>query len=921
MEDIRPTAKWANRMLRPLASIYRRLEKHQETLSIVTNSKPKEKLEGCDAETTRVSTASEAEESFSFSDGEPDDPAWVPGKTVKRRIRHKYSSRAEVSKGTRKRSRLSLRSPELQKTLPGAIEIATPLITGKTRGLFERTSARKQLFKNDLSSTSNAGPSDGRRPGRPNNTSYPAYRGSWKEALDLSGDTRFADIAHVLDRIFIRFLNSTRVPDGKTPKVRGARSLLSMATRCLPEFIAEEQREQDESEEVADVDMCDAYFTELETHYAPHGNGWQPLREAVRAQGIHLVSEMLVEKWVSQLAGCRLLYELLSQGEHGAFESILSRFLSTINTYDYPTSFDPPRPASYQDPVQLLNHYYLRFPLRRSFVFDELAKLLLRKAFAPEWMVTNMWKHYVDGAINSLSADDDESAAATRLIEAVILSAGNISPSMDASANLVSRGGVRPARGRDTRTAAMSIPGLPQDQSPCPIPIQDALSNLTLSLITALGGMHISRSQTAAAEERIASMKVRNIVSYLAFTVQREIDIRAPSCKANVPTYQSLRHGSVLLSNYLLQCNEEGLAQTVGQSDSISTNVESFFESLSDRADVIKELAVLAQQVFRCCERGQKRDQTYTSLQVRNKVSQLAQLSIAGGLGMFLGKVATETAMGFAETTADPDDHVWAVEIQERVVSSQREQESEGPAVHEQHHSDGPSGLYRWEDSIGEWVQRTPGSKAKATGFEIGSRQLGSRPSIPSTIACSTNSSPSTSAPSEDSASSIASSPPTVPIKRTLPDRRSAPRSSKRLRLGPVEVYTDGADSPHDSASPTSNQLPKWNSTATAAKSRPRRGVLRELTQAKNKPPQVIDNGAKSTTYASKVQVVIFNKAAQDTVEDVQRGNPQPNESPEACISVDQRKTELPRSWTVPAPRQRMVIPCSEDSDDELSFL
>jgi hypothetical protein len=52
MEDGQATAKWANRVLRPLTSICRRIAKHKETQSMIaTESEPQETAEGSDVPT------------------------------------------------------------------------------------------------------------------------------------------------------------------------------------------------------------------------------------------------------------------------------------------------------------------------------------------------------------------------------------------------------------------------------------------------------------------------------------------------------------------------------------------------------------------------------------------------------------------------------------------------------------------------------------------------------------------------------------------------------------------------------------------------------------------------------------------------------------------------------------------------------
>lgn len=286
MEDAQATAKWANRVLRPLTSICRRIAKHQETLSMIAiESKPQDTTEGNDVPASATDHKPESRHNCSGSDADPDenDPAWIPGKKPeRRRPRHKYSSKTEET-GGKKRNRLSIHSPEASRTLPGAIEVATPLITGRRWEM--PPSAQSERPEGRVNPNIQSSQPQVFR------DRYSLHKSPWQELLDQSGDSGFADIAHNLDRVFQNFLCNTVIskqevkPSSESSR-RGARSLLSMVARSLPDFIASEQEAHDELDEDGDEDMCDAYFTELEAFYAPYGTGWKPLREAVRAQGI-----------------------------------------------------------------------------------------------------------------------------------------------------------------------------------------------------------------------------------------------------------------------------------------------------------------------------------------------------------------------------------------------------------------------------------------------------------------------------------------------------------------------------------------------------------------------------------------------------------------------------------------------------------
>ncbi|KAL4786164.1 hypothetical protein BJX76DRAFT_322074 [Aspergillus varians] len=956
MEDIRPTAKWANRMLRPLTSVYHRLEKHHEIVTTVLISKTREKTDAVpDAEqwirpATKkggpAATPMERGCSYEDDDEEPSDPAWIPGKPMnKRRIRHNYSTpgRGAHGVGVRRRSRLLIRSPEAPKTLPGAIEIATPLITGKIRGpLVESSpSLRMQLFQNHLlggGDNGMGGSAEHRKTSGTKKSKFRPYHGSWKEGLDLSGDAGLVDIAHLLDHIFLKFLRNTRVapsgPQGDGGQ-RGARSLLSMAMRRLPDFIAEEQRIQDEADEDCEVDMCDAYFTELEASYAPTGNGWQPLREAVRAQGIYLVSCMIQKRWITSLAACRLLEECLGQQELDAFESLQATMLAGVDAYHCPSTFDPPRPSGHcDDPIQILRSYYLRYPARDSYVFEELTRLLTRGAISPEWMVTTLWKKCVDKAIKSVSTEDRGYAAARRLIEAVILSSTGIySPSSSKVLPLREKDNLvfGPVRSRGTRASATHVSGLSNDQSSCPIPIQDALSNLVSSLLTALCGMCIARSQVANADEKSAGLKAREMVNYLAFTVQGAVGDRMVTTELEHPTFHPLRRGYVLLADCTLQCGKSVTADIIYHSESVSRrNIESFFRASASRQDLVRELARLVSQVFHHSGHTQDRGPVRIPNEIRARVSQLAQLTSTMGIALLLGKVAAEAAMELAEKSLDPDDHTWAVEIQETVVSSQQDDGSQ------QSPSSGQSisSLYRWEDSIGEWVARTPAAKSRAITAAIAANPQVRRKGRLRVIACSTSSSSASSICSEKSISSVTSSAPSVSKKRPCASQDPSPRPFKKTYHTRSVERVVGKESDWSNTPDCSPCQSSSGAAHVPVAARTRTG-LRDVLQKK-----LVGRGDETTAEAgntsvgpiSTVEVVIVNKSPprsgheatskKDNIQSIKRRTRQSSILPKTSSRSSPRLSRRRQSAPVPVVR-RTTMPCSQDddSDDELSFL
>ncbi|KAJ5130494.1 uncharacterized protein N7515_006533 [Penicillium bovifimosum] len=921
MEDAQCTAKWANRVLRPLTSICRRIAKHKETLlMIATESKLQEKAQETDASALESRLNAASGRNCPDSDLDPDetDPAWIPGrKSERRKARHKYSSKTEEN-GGKKRTRLSIRSPESPRTLPGAIQVATPLITGRRWEMPSSAQSQRSVGRIDPNAQSPQPQAFRNR--------YSFHKSPWQELLDQSGDPGFAHIARNLDRVFQNFLYNTATSrrEGKlspeTPR-RGARSLLSMVARSLPDFIAKEQEEQDELDEDGDEDMCDAYFTELEAYYAPYGNGWKPLREAVRAQGIYLVSTMIQNHWITDAIACALIEKCRSFAPEES-DLLLSTLLSTRNSYSYPQGVRPIVDHDPSDPIRLLRKYAQHGAASRSYIFDELAKLLLRGVLPPEWMGTKLWTSWMTRATISVSKEDEDFPAASRLIEAVLLSASDVRLDLPAQSS-PSKLPVKRKTARDCARATRATSTEPEMSNlvrPCPLQVEDALSNHVISLMGALCGMHISRSRASDDICRADGTKATHLISYIHIALQRHLASESVGQRPSITPHQLLRRGCVLMAACLVQCNDTILLDDDQHMITPIASVDECAEIIASRPDMIKELALFVQQAFRCLRvRATAPDEPeHTGEDIRDMVSRLTCLADTPGLSAFLGRSAAEAAMIFAEATGDPDDHVWAVDVQEAVVARQRQKETPEDSAEQPEQSSQSMGLFRWEDSIGEWVARTPVSKRKPIIIaQVAQRPMRMLSSPMPSSACSTDTESGSSEPGwvSDSASSLTSSPPPMAIKRTFENVDSlSTQPRKRRRPTPVIIVDSGErrDS-RQSLTPT-----RLNSTVQPVA---RRDVLRE------RSINITRRTATAAKQSSKVEVVIINDKESSP------GLPIVRPTPERVAKQVHRTVERSRFTRHPISTMRPIVeplvrrqtiipyPQDDDSDDELSFL
>lgn len=785
MGDIYTTAKWGNRMLRPLTAIYRRLEKYRElqTLDTPCPSKGGESAGRCS------NGLSEAPESISdsiFPDLEcgENDPVWIPGPESRRAlIKHRYTGKGDNGKRRRSRVTLSLYSPDVPRTLPGAIEISTPLIKGNLLDVHPFDDGTVGVVVNGdatMLKNTNSRCVEGRHQTklpRQKPRSHTKYRNEdvlWTQALYESNDVNYVDIVRRLDAVFLKFLDKLQLP----PSVgryadRGTRSLVSMVLRRLPYFVAEEQRLYDEASEDEDIDMIDVYFTELEAAYGFGDQGWIPLREAVRFHGIFLVADMIKRNWITNFTGCSLIERCIAVEQYDAAEVLLSSLLSLVDARRYPGSFNAAWPISGRPDAIKTLHRFWKASGRNSFVFRELAKLLVEGNLPPEWMVTSFWKPCIDLATKSVSANDGDFAGASRLLEAVILSSARmpIPPTLHSMILPVT------PSFRDRRfSAAIKDSRFGEDQQTCPVYIQDALSNLVASLVVAISGMFWVRFESTSTALSDTPERLNSLLELIATQIRCS---RAPPSISSGSRFTvcDIRKAYVLVGHYSVLCarGSVDLRKRLSQVPP-DEELELLLFSLSSQQPVLQELAALVIQIIRCSVRGTEREQAPRIRQIFTSFLNVEH-EYVDAVTLFLGKVAVEIAMEFAQMSQAPEDHVWATEAQETFSRFQHQRRDSLTKSKSTLHTPIP---YRWEDGIGEWVARTPifAEKSEASAVSIREPMVVIREISPSINGSSTLSEGSLSRPTTP-ASSIASSV-SADCQRSTTDIRTERRLNKR---------------------------------------------------------------------------------------------------------------------------------------------
>jgi hypothetical protein len=400
------------------------------------------------------------------------------------------------------------------------------------------------------------------------------------------------------------------------------------------------------------------------------------------------------------------------------------------------------------------------------------------------------------------------------------------------------------------------------------------------------------------------------MIRYLEFALQQDLDSRTRMQQIDISPHQLLRRGCILLATSLELCNDALLLHTNMSTIASTNSIDACAQAIVSRPDMIKELALFVQQALRCLRATPTDEPEHTSKESRLMISRLASLAETPGMSTLLGLVAAETAMEFAEATADPDDHVWAVEVQESVAARETREENDQEHPEEPANSSQKNSLFRWEESIGEWVAPTPAAKKKlhiAPRVEIPMRMLSD--SLPCISYPTDRGTPGSD---RESASSTTSSPTSMPTKRTFEDvdvSHSPP--SKRLRPAPV-VVLGAKKASVEATSPISARDHPTVETVT------RREILRE------RSTNLARNAFPVTRQAPKV--VIINAHGKPPSQDTVRSYPG-HAVRRVHRTMERKRPARPSVPVVSRTSRRhsseqMVLRSQDsNSDDELSFL
>ncbi|KAM5451008.1 hypothetical protein MaudCBS49596_004119 [Microsporum audouinii] len=706
--------RWCNRALRPLTSIYLRLEKHWK----ISPLRDEEYIRrayggggggGGEGSFDRIQNARRSASGptdVSDSESSKEDPTWVPGDAVRKPIKHRYSGRKDRPR-TNVRSKVVVKSPETEKLQPGQLTIATPLILGKRRMI----NPEKAPAPDDDSSTGNE-------------TFQRQKIFSYSKHNSLGNSWGLSEIAHgiedtyndpsyvaIVQTIFSAWDTFLRM---STPQQnhhdRGAKSLLSMALSTTSKYILQEQERVNSLEDKGEeTDVAGFIITELEKMYAMGNNGWKPLKELVRSHGIHLMCEAIRKRWLSPQLSRRIVLQSFFLSAHDAAAALLSALISLSPVIPPPIRLDCNLFKPSHSVALCTLETYVKSSGNFSIFFREMASLLDRGRLPAEWLATNSMKYYLTAALQSLAIGDEHSFASLRLISSAILAAAGSKRSIPARVlNSLRRSKRGTTRCRKSESEAGLASWLPSQKINCHDPISIALSNSITSILTVLSGSHFAKFGFGRAK----GSTMCNLLIFLSTAVQRDIEKAMLDRSKNKLDLQPTRACAILLADFLINClcsncNASGSKAAAIHALPLIHNLGYLIGIHTNKKELVKELAGFVLQIARCLGRV-RNDNGFEAAKRFTLSFNFSGIKGYPVLQIVLSKVAVEVALKFAEATCLQEHHDWASYIQDQVAACAfdmddlDEMQPMTPSLRRSETG------FRWEDGIGEWVAKTP---------------------------------------------------------------------------------------------------------------------------------------------------------------------------------------------------------------------
>ncbi|KAI9720773.1 MAG: hypothetical protein M1812_002612 [Candelaria pacifica] len=332
-----PEATWTaarcNRLLRPIGSRINLLRKHYRKASFTAGLELLNQAEV----NTRTNGANQGPRGCTVDQSSlglerrsrRTDPDWIPRSELRKKVKHKYSSRGnEDGRQLAGSSSIIKARAKPRRVSPDATTVPTPFLSRKKgQSDYEGPEAYGKAQSSASNEFASAAVCELRRPRMPCPGNLPGQQPAvlLHRLKRVTEESSWALIEGIVNG-FDTLLKATTA-SLKQDQI-GARSLLSTCLRKVPEYIAQEQQWQQGECENEQLNVSSEVYADLEEFGSSQGYGWTPLSEVVRAHGVTLLRDAIYEGLLTQDTARALIQLCIHHSAHDEAESFVSCLVS-----------------------------------------------------------------------------------------------------------------------------------------------------------------------------------------------------------------------------------------------------------------------------------------------------------------------------------------------------------------------------------------------------------------------------------------------------------------------------------------------------------------------------------------------------------------------------------------------------------------
>lgn len=643
------------------------------------------------------------------------DLEWVPSPVMRRRVKHKYSSRTTGNKVHKQ----NFEESHLPCSLPGEVTVATPIITQKARPYATAQEAAGDTTAQDQDPESSVHALEGRKHRKLQNCtsrrceSDPVphdMRQKLKKVVTPSRWMLIDGLYNGLDALLKGTEKSIQ------PQNCGARSLFSVCLRRVPDYIAAEQSWHQSQDDDNDVDVCSEVYNHLENMGLTCGEGWKPLREVVRAHGVAMLGDAIREGLIDHIVGRGLVFLCIHALAFDEAEDLLDSSISSLDVVSRPSSvysklFDSNATAC----LGTLDVFASRSGCH-GFQYRQLERLLRTQNLPIEWVAATEFAPTWGRVVQSIShSDQDYSDAAQLLITAVTLACGLADQSALSSTQkhrLTGRKGER----QSIAEPAMPFTDKLKETKDADAGLSGALNNTISSLMAIMYAISITQCDKTQEERHFrlpgSNKSACGLLEKLNLDFLRKLDLTCKfSGNDNISTIYRRRTVTVFLALLLVVQERQGYQP--GFLEPRSSRIPDNIAALTmlcehNEPETASQVANVVLSVARCCAKASP-GQEFDHLQkLTNRLASIASdKTTSNESRQLFACFALTTAKDYAQDTGNHWHIEWALEVEERVMKDSHVSVQNAARTLHKSHGDPPEG-YRWEEGICEWIARTP---------------------------------------------------------------------------------------------------------------------------------------------------------------------------------------------------------------------